>query len=314
MQPEPGILNDDHAINLNHMNIENMSSVDLATYEPLMEPQVPYWSLAMRVVFTSLISVVMVLAIIGNILVILVVIKNRGMRTRTNMFLCNLALADLACAVFDMPIAITTMATGAWMFNNAICQLNGFLTPLFLVASIHTLMYMSIHKYLSIKKPFSQGLRRRWIYTMISCAWFWAVVQGYVTVHGLNYVSYKPYTAQCGPTYPHDFHTYIHFGMTMITCFIIPLAIMMFCYANVFNEMRAHSKRMENNTTLEKDAILLQQRRITCTLFLVLLLFTVSWLPYNIYAVYVAVIDDKNEAPIRFNPFVSIIHSIIDGC
>ena len=274
------------------------------TYQLTMEPHAPYWDTVTRVVLALLIGFVIVTAVIGNIMVILVIAKNRGMRTRTNVFLCNLAVADLACAIFDMPVSMVTIAAGDWIFNDAVCQLNGFATPLFLITSIHTLMYMSVHKYISIQRPFSHGLSRRWIYAMVGCAWLWSVVAGFVSLYGLTTVSYKPYTAQCGPVYPHDARTYLHFGLVLVTCFCVPFGVMLFCYAHVFREMRAHSKRLAENSTLEKDVILSQQKRITWTLFLVLMMFVICWLPYNIYGLYVILVEDKKSMPTLFNLLV----------
>lgn len=97
-----------------------------------------------------------VLAIGGNIMVILTILRHRGMRTRTNMFIVNLAVADILVAGLDMPVSLVTIIEGDWIFGDGLCQLNAFTMALFLICSIHTLMYISIHKYISITRPFSR--------------------------------------------------------------------------------------------------------------------------------------------------------------
>jgi adrenergic receptor alpha-1B len=84
--------------------------------------ELPYWSLPCRIGLSLTLGAIMVAAIVGNLLVIVVVAKNRGMRTRTNLFLCNLAVADFLCAVIDMPFSLVTVATGRWMFGDIVCQ------------------------------------------------------------------------------------------------------------------------------------------------------------------------------------------------
>lgn len=96
------------------------------------------------------------LAIGGNIMVILTILRHRGMRTRTNMFIVNLAVADILVAALDMPVSLVTILEGDWIFSDTLCKLNGFTMALFLICSIHTLMYISIHKYISITRPFSR--------------------------------------------------------------------------------------------------------------------------------------------------------------
>ena len=115
------------------------------------------------------------------------------MRTRTNLFLCNLAVTDLLCALLDMPFSLATMIKGEWVFGDAagVCVFNAFTTYFFWVASIHTLMYIAAFKYATIRDPFSAALNERTIAAMITAAWVWAGVVGYLSVHGLTDVKFQ---------------------------------------------------------------------------------------------------------------------------
>ena len=269
----------------------------------------PYWNPVWTGILSTTMVAFMVCAILGNTMVILVIGRHRGMRTRTNMFLCNLAIADLLTAILLMPVALVTVIRGEWVFGDVFCQINGFFMPLFFVASIHTLMYISVHKYITITRPFSRSMSRRKILLVIGAAWFWAMLTGYVTVHGLNTVLYKPATTQCGPKYPNSLRTYLHPIYISLTCYLVPFVIMTFCYARIFREMRAHSTRMEATSNLEKDLLFRQQRRITGTLIVVLVVFVVSWTPYILYSFYVSGLKDKDSVPTNLNAIVSI-HAI----
>lgn len=175
-------------------------------------------------------------------MVILVITRHRGMRTRTNMFLCSLACGNLLCAILVLPVSMVTTIKGYWFFNSTVvCQINGFLIPFFFVASMHNLLYLTIHKYISIKKPFNHLLTHRHILLMIFAAWIWAGLMGYFTIHGLNSVSYKPYTTQCEAVYPHSVKSYINEGLMYGVCYIIPLAIMVLCYIAMFQEIRVRN-------------------------------------------------------------------------
>ncbi|GBN27786.1 Melanopsin [Araneus ventricosus] len=99
---------------------------------------------------------IIIFAVGGNVMVVLTIIRHRGMKTRTNMFIVNLAVADILVAVLDMPVSLITIIEGRWVFGDALCKLNGFTMALFLICSIHTLMYISVHKYISITRPFSR--------------------------------------------------------------------------------------------------------------------------------------------------------------
>jgi len=148
-----------------------------------------YWTPVERGFFSAALLIIMVVAAVGNSLVMIVIIRNRGMRTRTNLLLFNLALTDLAACVFDMPFSLVTLITGQWIFNNALCMFMGFTTPLFVVASIHTLMYMSVHKFVTVRNPHSHALTKRRILVLNAAAWAWAVIASALSISGLTYVS-----------------------------------------------------------------------------------------------------------------------------
>ena len=135
--------------------------------EPDVIPVPPYWNVATTAILSTTMVVIMLGGLIGNSMVITVISRHRGMRTRTNMFLCNLAVADLLCSVVVMPFSLGTVLNGDWVFGDTFCQINGFTMVLFFAASIHTLMYISIHKYISIIHPFSHVLGRVKISLMI---------------------------------------------------------------------------------------------------------------------------------------------------
>lgn len=94
------------------------------------------------VVMSVIIVLFMVASLVGNMLVILSVCRFPAMRTRTNLFLVNLAVTDVMMALLNMPVALVTIIQGRWMFGDAGCQFNGFFFGLGTVLSIHTMMHI----------------------------------------------------------------------------------------------------------------------------------------------------------------------------
>ena len=66
---------------------------------------------------------IFVVGIVGNLLVVLVVIKNAHMRTITNIFIVNLAIGDILVILICLPPTILTDVTGNWYFGEAMCQI-----------------------------------------------------------------------------------------------------------------------------------------------------------------------------------------------
>ncbi|KAK7085813.1 hypothetical protein SK128_027762 [Halocaridina rubra] len=101
-----------------------------------------YYGDAIVVILSIFLVLSMVLALVGNIMVILTIARHRGMRTRTNLLLANLAIADILVAILDIPIALITVIKGNWIFPHAFCDFNGFTVGLGLMLSVHTLMWI----------------------------------------------------------------------------------------------------------------------------------------------------------------------------
>lgn len=69
---------------------------------------------------------IFVVGIIGNLLVIIVVVKNAHMRTITNIFIVNLAIGDFLVILICLPPSVITDVTGNWWFGNAMCKIIPF--------------------------------------------------------------------------------------------------------------------------------------------------------------------------------------------
>jgi len=68
-------------------------------------------------------SIIFVLAVVGNLLVILTLAQNKRMRTITNVFLLNLSISDLLLAVFCMPFTLIPTLMQDFIFGQAMCIL-----------------------------------------------------------------------------------------------------------------------------------------------------------------------------------------------
>jgi hypocretin (orexin) receptor 2 len=72
-------------------------------------------------IFTSL--TIFSVGLIGNLLVIVVVIKNAQMRTITNLFIVNLAIGDFLVILICLPTTMINDITGNWWFGLTMCKI-----------------------------------------------------------------------------------------------------------------------------------------------------------------------------------------------
>lgn len=74
-----------------------------------------------KAVSVFLVLLVCVLGIVGNVMVVLVVLTARHMRTPTNCYLFSLAVADLTVLVAAGLPNVSDSLTGTWVFGHAGC-------------------------------------------------------------------------------------------------------------------------------------------------------------------------------------------------
>lgn len=72
-------------------------------------------------------ATILLLAIVGNSLVILTLIQNRRMRTITNVFLLNLAISDILLGVLCMPFTLIGTLLRDFVFGEVMCKLLPYL-------------------------------------------------------------------------------------------------------------------------------------------------------------------------------------------
>ena len=92
----PGSLN---ATTSNQSDWENFYG-EFEIEDPFRHP------LYMRVIYSVAYITVMIVAIVGNALVVGVVYRNQSMHTVTNYFIVNLAIADIMVAVICLPMTL----------------------------------------------------------------------------------------------------------------------------------------------------------------------------------------------------------------
>ena len=105
--------------------------------------------LSVRVLFIVVYLIIMVLSVAGNLLVIYTIWKHRHMRTATNLYLANLATADVLVSMMVLPLKLLEYtAPCEWpIFQlNVVCSILSFLLPVFVFASVLTLMAISIER------------------------------------------------------------------------------------------------------------------------------------------------------------------------
>lgn len=112
--------NDDNFEYANNTNCTNDYCISDEDYIELMMqhifPKFSYW------VLIAMHSIVFVVGLIGNALVCMAVYRNHSMRTVTNYFIVNLAVADLLVLLICLPPSVLWDVTETWFLGLKLCK------------------------------------------------------------------------------------------------------------------------------------------------------------------------------------------------
>ncbi|XP_041842691.1 opioid receptor, delta 1b [Melanotaenia boesemani] len=249
--------------------------------------------LIIAVCITALYSLICVVGLLGNVLVMYGVLRYTKMKTATNIYIFNLALAD-ALATSTLPFQSAKYLMNTWPFGELLCKVVIAIDYYNMFTSIFTLTMMSVDRYIAVCHPvkaldFRTPAKAKLINI---CIWILSSAVGVpVMVMAVTKVTDKGNTA-CTLSFPNpewywDTVTKI---CVFIFAFVVPVLIITVCYGLMI--LRLKSVRLLSGSK-EKDRNL---RRITCMVLVVVAAFVLCWTPIHIFIIVKTMvnIDHKN--------------------
>lgn len=190
----------------------------------------------------SMVAIIIV-ALGGNILILLAIYIDKTLQTITNVFIINLACADLLLTIIGMPFTLASSITYDWIFGGTWCKVNGMANSLFCVASILTLSAVSIDRYLAILYPFKYTT---WITNKVAAGMIAYIWSHSLLVACLPLTNWSNYTfirseSICTVQWEYSI-SYTLFLFSV--CFFLPLGAMVFTYLRIFHAARKQSRKV----------------------------------------------------------------------
>ncbi|KAF0873360.1 BKRB2 protein, partial [Crocuta crocuta] len=223
--------------------------------------------------------VLFALAALENIFVLSVFLLHKSSCTVAEIYLGNLAMADLILAC-GLPFwAITIAHNFDWLFGEVLCRVVNTMLYMNLYSSICFLMLVSIDRYLALVKTMSMGRMRgvRWakIYSLV--IWGCTLL---LSSPMLAFRTMKDYGAEgynvtaCVIIYPsRSWELFTNMLLNSVG-FLLPLVVITFCTVQIMKVLR--------NNEMQKFKEIQTERKATMLVLAVLLLFVACWLPFQI--------------------------------
>ncbi|KAF7647864.1 hypothetical protein LDENG_00165540 [Lucifuga dentata] len=197
----------------------------------------------MQIVRIFLYSLIFLLSVLGNSLIIAVLVRNRRMRTVTNLFLLSLSVSDLMLSLFCIPFTLITNLMRDFIFGTAICKLFMYFMGVSVSVSTFNLVAISIERYSAICNPLTS---RTWqtkshAAKVITATW---VVSFVLMLPYPICSTLKPFTRlnkstghMCRMILPYDVIQQSWYVSLLLLLFLIPGIVMMTAYGLISLEL-----------------------------------------------------------------------------
>ncbi|XP_048349019.1 G-protein coupled receptor 183 [Sphaerodactylus townsendi] len=245
----------------------NNSTCDLYEHEGLAHILLP--------VFYGLIFII---GMFGNVLALIVVIKNRKKINSTTLYSTNLVVSDILFTT-ALPARIIYYAKGFdWPFGEGLCKLTALIFYINTYAAVNFMTCLSIDRFVAVVHPLRTRIRTVRCATYICCSvWFLVLAQ---TLPLLTQpLSRKEEQRNTCMEYP-NFETipnlpWILLGACLLG-YVIPLGIILVCYSKIGYKLYQNAKQ---NPLVVKSGT---NKKAINMIFFIIVVFTVCLTPYHV--------------------------------
>ncbi|XP_032221498.2 QRFP-like peptide receptor [Nematostella vectensis] len=224
-------------------------------------------------------SIVTVIGVTGNILVCLVVLLNKPMRTPMNYLLVNLAISDLLLLIFFSP---TFIFKGAYthpggLAGDVLCSLvtgesfawmGGYASALFLVA-------IAIERFYAVTNPHSNlvSITNSNLKILVVVCWLFAIAWNAI---GFIVKRYNEQLGFCTMEWPADYSFKVYSALCFVVLGVIPICTMCVLYSRVIHQLWF---RREVEQVNNQEADRQRRKKATKMVIVVSFIYALSWIP-----------------------------------
>ncbi|XP_074649244.1 QRFP-like peptide receptor isoform X2 [Tubulanus polymorphus] len=256
---------------------------------------VPPWKAALKIFFTA---VIMLVSLVGNFMVVFVVMRNKRMRTTTNFYIVNLAVADLLITLCCTWVKLVDDLTPIWGLGSFFCRFNSFAQIVVSVSSILTLMLIACDRFFGIIFAMKAHMTERRASVFIVLVWIvsTAVASPLLRYRKTNSRKWLDHhEIWCSEVWPTtvkngSVHTIegkrIYNVITTLFLFFIPIIVMAVAYVLIIRRLwssRIPGEQLESENSVQDKV----KKKVVVMLIIILSVFTICWLPLQVSILYI---------------------------
>uniref|UniRef100_A0A8C7S8X7 Endothelin receptor type B n=1 Tax=Oncorhynchus mykiss TaxID=8022 RepID=A0A8C7S8X7_ONCMY len=252
-----------------------------------------------KYISTVVSTLVFIVGIVGNSVLLRIIYENKCMRSGPNILIANLALGDLLHIVIDIPVNAYRLMAEDWPFGLALCKLIPFIQKTSVGITVLSLCALSIDRYRAVASwNRIKGIGvSTWTVVEITVIWVISTLLAVPEVVGFDMITmeYKGQHLTICLLHPIQTNQFMQFYKSAKDWwlfgfyFCVPLA----CTA-VFYTLMARKMLRKNENTLGNYTV--QRREVAKTVFCLVLVFALCWLPLYLSRILKLTIYDEKDS------------------
>ncbi|XP_070586261.1 C-C chemokine receptor type 5-like [Erythrolamprus reginae] len=215
-------------------------------------------------------SLVFVFGLLGNMLVVLILIKYKKFKSMTDIYLLNLAISDLLF-IFSIPFRVHYVIY-EWVFGDAMCKIFSGIYFLSFYSGSFFIILLTIDRYLAIVYAVIALKARKVFYGIITSIITWGLAILACTPGIIFHMAQEENNRiTCSFHFPHASHFAWNLFFTLelnLIGLVFPMMVMIFCYACIINTLlRCRNEKKNKAVRL---------------IFIIMIVYFLFWAPYNV--------------------------------
>nr|ALM88324.1 neuropeptide receptor A28 [Chilo suppressalis] len=240
-------------------------------------------------------SVLLVAGAIGNVAVFASLLRSRRRKSRVNLLMTHLVVADMMVTFIVIPLEIGWRTTNAWLAGNLACKFFLVLRAFGLYLSSNVLVCISLDRFFAILYPLRLAIARKRSKMMLYFAWMIALLCSLPQslVFRVMHHPRVPEFQQCVSfeAFANQRQELAYNVFCLCAMYFLPLMIITVCYACIFYEISKNSQETSekcqhsdhSRVTLrrsdQRPLARARKRTLKMTITIVTV-FACCWLPY----------------------------------
>uniref|UniRef100_UPI00398E70AF neuropeptide Y receptor type 1-like n=1 Tax=Pristiophorus japonicus TaxID=55135 RepID=UPI00398E70AF len=237
-------------------------------------------------------STVMAVGVIGNMCLVLVIMRQKEMRNVTNILIANLSCSDILISTICLPVTVIYTMMDRWILGAVLCKLTPFVQCMSVTVSILSLVLIALERHQLIINPTGWKPAVGHAYLAVAISWLAGCFISLPFV-SFSILTSEPYTnvsflldafgdhAACIERWSSERQKLAYTTCLLAFQYGLPLLLMLTCYFRIFLRLRRRREMVDR--ARDGNRKVSHSRKINVMLASIVAAFGVCWLPLTVF-------------------------------